>query len=94
MESSNLEVHSLQITNKRDFIISLALRHRLPNVSEFRFYPASGGLASYGVNNIDLHNLAASYVEGIFKGEEPTGLPVQEVLSLANFTMKQSLRHR
>ena len=32
----------------RNLIISLALRYRLPNVYGFRYYPASGGLASYG----------------------------------------------
>jgi len=32
----------------RDLIISLATRYRLPNIYAFRYYPASGGLASYG----------------------------------------------
>jgi putative ABC transport system substrate-binding protein len=32
----------------RDQIISLATRHRLPNVYAFPYYPTSGGLASYG----------------------------------------------
>lgn len=30
----------------RDLIISLATRYRLPNIYPFRYYPASGGLAS------------------------------------------------
>ena len=33
----------------RDLIISLAIRHALPNVYAYRYYPAAGGLASYGV---------------------------------------------
>ena len=37
----------------RDLIISLATRYRLPNVYPFRYYPASGGLASYGPDPID-----------------------------------------
>jgi putative tryptophan/tyrosine transport system substrate-binding protein len=56
-------VPSLLTHEKRDFIISLANRHRLPNVYAFRYYPASGGLASYGVDNIGLYKSAASYVD-------------------------------
>jgi putative ABC transport system substrate-binding protein len=62
----------------RDLIISLANRNRLPNVSAFRYYPTAGGLASYGVDNIDLYRRAASYVDRILKGEKPSDLPVQE----------------
>ena len=63
---------------RRDLIISLARRHRLPNVSAFRYYPISGGLASYGVDNIDLYRRAASYVDRILKGEKPADLPIQQ----------------
>ena len=62
---------------QRDFVISLANRHRLPNVYAFRYYPANGGLASYGVDNIDLYKRAASYIDRILKGEKPANLPVQ-----------------
>ena len=43
----------------RKLIISLASRYRLPNVYPFRYYPASGGLASYGPDPIDVHKRAA-----------------------------------
>jgi len=62
----------------RDLIISLAARHRLPNVYAYRFYPMAGGLASYGIDNIELYRRAASYVDRIFKGEKPGDLPVQQ----------------
>jgi putative tryptophan/tyrosine transport system substrate-binding protein len=61
----------------RDFIISLATANRLPNVYAYRYYPASGGLASYGVDNIETYHQAASYIDRIFKGEKPADLPVQ-----------------
>jgi putative ABC transport system substrate-binding protein len=67
---------SLAVTY-RDLIISSATRYRLPNVYPFRYYPASGGLASYGPNpNHDLVRSAA-YVDRILKGEKPADLPVQ-----------------
>jgi putative ABC transport system substrate-binding protein len=61
----------------RDLIILLASRHRLPNIQPFRYYPASGGLASYGPDPIDEHKRAAGYVDRILKGEKPADLPVQ-----------------
>jgi putative tryptophan/tyrosine transport system substrate-binding protein len=61
----------------RDLIISLAIRHALPNVHAYRYYPAAGGLASYGVDNVESYLGAASYVDRILKGEKPADLPVQ-----------------
>ena len=61
----------------RDLIISLAAQHRLPAVYAYRFFVTSGGLASYGVDNIDMYRRAASYVDRILKGEKPADLPVQ-----------------
>jgi putative tryptophan/tyrosine transport system substrate-binding protein len=61
----------------RDLIIALALRYRLPNIYAFRYYPASGGLASYGPDAIDLHRRTAEYIDRVLKGEKPANLPVQ-----------------
>jgi putative ABC transport system substrate-binding protein len=68
---------SPQALTHRDLIISLATRYRLPNVYPFRYYPASGGLASYGPDAIDDYTRAAAYVDRILKGENPANLPVQ-----------------
>jgi len=61
----------------RILIISLALRYGLPNIYPFRYYPAGGGLVSYGPDPIDEHRRAAGYVDRILKGEKPADLPVQ-----------------
>jgi putative tryptophan/tyrosine transport system substrate-binding protein len=61
----------------RNLIIALALQYRLPNVYGYRYYPVSGGLASYGPDVIDVHRRAASYVDRVLKGEKPADLPVQ-----------------
>jgi putative ABC transport system substrate-binding protein len=61
----------------RKTIIALAARHRLPAVYAFRYHVVSGGLASYGVDNIDLFRRAAWYVDRILKGQTPGELPVQ-----------------
>lgn len=65
------------IASHRDFIISLAEAKQLPNVYAYRYYPVSGGLASYGVDNIESYHQAASYIDRILKGEKPANLPVQ-----------------
>jgi putative ABC transport system substrate-binding protein len=61
----------------RNLIIALEQQYRLPNVYGFRYYPAIGGLASYGPDAIDVHKRAAAYVDRILKGEKPGDLPVQ-----------------
>jgi putative tryptophan/tyrosine transport system substrate-binding protein len=61
----------------RKLIIGLAAAHGLPVVYGLRDNPVNGGLASYGVNSVDLYRQAASYVDRILKGEVPSDLPVQ-----------------
>jgi putative ABC transport system substrate-binding protein len=62
---------------RREVIITLAGRHRLPVVYPFRYYVASGGLVSYGPDIVDQYRRAAGYVDRILKGEKPADLPVQ-----------------
>jgi len=64
------------VTHRKQ-IIALALQYRLPNVYGFRYYPANGGLASYGPDAIDVHKRAAAYVDRVLRGEKPADLPVQ-----------------
>jgi putative ABC transport system substrate-binding protein len=61
----------------RALIISLAMRYRLPNIFALRYNVVEGGLASYGVDNIDLYRRAAQYVDRILNGEKPDDLPIQ-----------------
>ena len=62
---------------RRDLIITLAARYRLPAIYSFGFYAASGGLMSYGINQLELVRSAASYVDQILRGTSPGNLPVQ-----------------
>jgi putative tryptophan/tyrosine transport system substrate-binding protein len=64
-------------TLHRDLIITLAVRHRLPTVYSHRLFPDSGGLISYGPDQIDQYRRAAGYVDRILKGEKPADMPVQ-----------------
>ena len=64
-------------TRYRDAIVVLAARHRLPAVYPFRYFAASGGLVSDGIDPTDVIRRAAGYVDRILKGEKPADLPVQ-----------------
>lgn len=61
----------------RDLIVRLAARHRLPAVYPYRFFPAGGGLMSYGTDSNDTYRRAAAYIDRILKGERAADLPVQ-----------------
>ena len=62
---------------QRNLIIELAARHRLPAVYFERHFVTSGGLISYGANQVDGYRRAAGYVDRILRGEKPADLPVQ-----------------
>jgi putative ABC transport system substrate-binding protein len=62
---------------RRDLIVSLAARYNLPAIYSFGFYAESGGLISYGINQLEQARPAASYVDQILRGVNPGDLPVQ-----------------
>jgi putative ABC transport system substrate-binding protein len=64
-------------TANRARIIALAAKHHLPAIYPFRFFTTEGGLASYGIDLIDVYKRAATYVDRILKGEKAGELPVQ-----------------
>jgi putative ABC transport system substrate-binding protein len=64
-------------TAHRVEITSLAAHHRLPAVYPYRFFVDLGGLLSYGSDIPDNFRRAASYADRIFKGANPSELPVQ-----------------
>jgi putative ABC transport system substrate-binding protein len=70
MPDSFLNAHPAEVT-------SLAARYRLPAVYAFRFFTELGGLVSYGNDIFDNYRRAATYVDRILKGTNPSELPIQ-----------------
>jgi putative tryptophan/tyrosine transport system substrate-binding protein len=68
---------SVPAIEHRDLIFAGAVRHNLPAVYPYRAFSLSGGLASYGVDTLDMYRCAATYTARILKGERPANLPVQ-----------------
>jgi putative ABC transport system substrate-binding protein len=51
----------------RELIVSLAAHHRLPAVYPNRYFISSGGLISYGADDVDVYRGAADYVDRILR---------------------------
>jgi putative ABC transport system substrate-binding protein len=62
---------------RRDLIVSLAARHKLPAVYYRSEFVTAGGLISYGSSMVDNCRRAAGYVDRILRGERPADLLVQ-----------------
>jgi putative ABC transport system substrate-binding protein len=59
-------------------VAELALRHKLPAVSEVREFVAAGGLMSYGTRIFDMTRRMAHYLDKILKGAKAGDLPVEQ----------------
>jgi putative tryptophan/tyrosine transport system substrate-binding protein len=59
-------------------IADLAMRHRLPSMSEDSPYVEAGGLMSYATNDAEQFRRAAVFVDKILKGAKPADLPVEQ----------------
>ena len=69
---------SPMLFTERRRIIRLATEHRLPSMAMGREFVKLGGLMAYGASMTDLHRRAATYVDRILKGAQPSDLPVEQ----------------
>jgi putative ABC transport system substrate-binding protein len=59
-------------------LAALALRHRVPAISQTRGFAVAGGLMSYAGSALDAYRQAGAYTGRVLKGEKPADLPVQQ----------------
>jgi putative tryptophan/tyrosine transport system substrate-binding protein len=63
--------------DRRDLVIALAERWRMPSIYSYRFIVEIGGLVSYGYEEVEQFKQAATYVDRILRGANPGELPLQ-----------------
>jgi putative ABC transport system substrate-binding protein len=62
----------------RERLAAIAIKKRVPAISEFKEFVEGGGLMSYGTNIADAYRRLAVYVDKVVKGAKPGEIPVEQ----------------
>jgi putative ABC transport system substrate-binding protein len=66
------------VLGQRQRITNLAMKNRLPTISDGRAFAEAGALLSYGPDQRPMFQRAATFVDKILKGTKPADLPVEQ----------------
>lgn len=66
------------LIQQRQQIADLALKHRLPSITQQRSFPEAGGLMSYGNTSEENMQRTVAIVVKILKGAKPADIPVEQ----------------
>ena len=73
-----LVMNNSSLTVRRDQVIALTMKYRLPAIYEYSYWVANGGLMSYGPDPTEYHGQLAGCVDRILRGAKPVDVPVQQ----------------
>ena len=67
-------------SNRRVQLVTLATHYKIPTIYFSREFADTGGLMSYGSNQIDMYHQVGIYTGRVLKGEKPADLPVLQAI--------------
>ena len=67
-------------SNRRVQLVTLATHYRIPTIYFSREFADTGGLMSYGPNQMDMYHQVGIYTGRILKGQKPADLPVLQAI--------------
>jgi putative tryptophan/tyrosine transport system substrate-binding protein len=70
-------------SSRRDQLVELAARHKVPTLYHDRDFSVAGGLMSYGASIPDSYRQAGAYAGRILKGEKVGDLPAMQATKIA-----------
>jgi putative tryptophan/tyrosine transport system substrate-binding protein len=73
-----LVINDASILDRREQIIEVALRYRVPVFSSFPEFTVAGAVAGYGPSRLKLYRRSAYYVKRILDGAKPGDLPIEQ----------------
>jgi putative tryptophan/tyrosine transport system substrate-binding protein len=73
------------LISRSEQLATLALRHAVPAIFQYREFAAAGGLISYGGSRTDAYRQVGVYTGRVLKGAKPNELPVQQVTKVELF---------
>jgi putative ABC transport system substrate-binding protein len=69
---------SAMLTTYIKLVTALALKHRLPTISDLPQLATEGGLMAYGVSWAEMIRLAADVIDKIFRGAKASEIPIHQ----------------
>ena len=72
-----IQLGSPLIRQGAPLVAQILSSRRIPGISQFRTFPDSGGLMSYGPDLIHLYRRVGFYVSKILNGARPSDLPIE-----------------
>lgn len=77
-DSAIITMEDPMVESARKKIVDFATANGIPVMGEFRPMTESGGLMSYGPNQVKMWERSAAFVDKILKGADPANLPVEQ----------------
>jgi putative ABC transport system substrate-binding protein len=69
---------TVMISRYSDRVATVAIKHRLPTISQIPAFAERGGLLQYGADVYDLFRRSAIHVDKILKGAKPGDIPIEQ----------------